>query len=128
MRSRGVAREGAARSTCTSRPAWTECSISESWISNSKAPGRGVARSNATHAVSSSRTRRITFSVYLGLLADHVQERLALLVADDLERARQRVGQCRRVFDLLGVPSGGAADELIVGRRFEIRQRHAAGL
>ena len=54
--------------------------------------GQGVARSNATHAVSSSRTRRITFSVYLGLLADHVQERLALLVADDLERARQRVG------------------------------------
>ena len=90
-RSRGVARaEAVARLACDSRPDWRECSISESWISNSKAPGSGVAKSNDSHAVRSSRIRRaLTASLYLRFLADHVQERLPLLVADDLSRTGQ---------------------------------------
>jgi hypothetical protein len=67
-RSRGVDRDAAvARFAGDSRPAWTECSISESWISNSKAPGRGVARSNDSHAVRRRRIERdLTVSLYLG--------------------------------------------------------------
>src|SRR5713101_8954709 len=41
-----------------------------------------------------------------GLLADHVEERLALLVTDDLERAGEGVGQGRRVLDAFGVAAG----------------------
>src|SRR5256712_11207885 len=59
-----------------------------------------------------------------GLLADHVEERLALLVTDDLERAGEGVGQGRRVLDAFGVAAGSAAHQLVVGRRLEIGDRH----
>src|SRR2546428_5605626 len=62
------------------------------------------------------------------LLADHVEQCLALLVAHDLERAGQRVGQRRRVLDALGVAAGGAAHQLVVGRRLEVRERHGGRL
>src|SRR5262249_10292519 len=115
------------------RPACSECSISESLISNSNAPGSGVARSNDTQAISRSRIRRALIgSLYprpaSWLLADHVQQGLALLVAYDLERPRQRLRQRRRILDLLGVAPRGAADQLVVRRGLEVRQRHAARL
>src|SRR5262245_59235196 len=112
---------------------WIDSSTSESSASNSKAPGKGVARSNDTHAISRKRIRRaLTRSLYpvvaSRLLADHVQERLALLIAHHLESAGQRVGQRRRVLDALGVAAGGAAHQLVVGRRIQIGDGHLARL
>ena len=65
-RSRTVDREAVVRLVCAWRSTWIECSISESLISNSKAPGKGVARSNDSHAVRSRMIRRaLTNSFYL---------------------------------------------------------------
>src|SRR5260370_105800 len=62
------------------------------------------------------------------LLANHVQERLALLLADGSERARERARKLGGILHPLGVAAGGAADQLVVGRRLEIGERYRARL
>src|SRR2546422_5980988 len=62
------------------------------------------------------------------LLADHVEQGLALFLADHLQRAGERPGKHGRVFHALGVAAGGPADQLIVGRRLEVGEHHRASL
>src|SRR5205809_26836 len=62
------------------------------------------------------------------LLADHVEQRLALLLAHHGERAPERPGELRGVLDALGVAAGGPADQLVVRRRLEVGEHHRPGL
>src|SRR5437867_13293140 len=62
------------------------------------------------------------------LLADHVEQGLALFLAGHLQRAGERPGQHGRVFHALGVAAGGPADQRIVGRRLEAGAHHGPGL
>src|SRR2546428_13235470 len=61
------------------------------------------------------------------LLADHVEQGLALVLADHLQRAGERPGKHGRVFHALGVAAGRPAEQLIVGRRLEVGDHHRAG-
>src|SRR5262249_4577274 len=61
------------------------------------------------------------------LLADDVEQRLALLLAHDAQRLIERRRQRRRVLDALAPAAARAGDELVVGRGFELAQRHHAG-
>src|SRR3989442_8726188 len=63
-----------------------------------------------------------------GLLADHVEQRLALLLPDDAQRSPERRRQCGGVLHALGVAAGGPADQLVVGRGLEVGEHHRAGL
>src|SRR5260370_21612924 len=58
------------------------------------------------------------------LLANHVQERLALLLADGSERAGEPARKLGGILHPLGVAAGGAADQLVVWRRLAIGERY----
>src|SRR5579875_533608 len=62
----------------------------------------------------------------LGMLADHVEQCLAFLGADPLERAIERRDHLRRLLDAFSVAAEGGHDLVEIGRRRKIADREIA--
>src|SRR5207244_7620439 len=97
-----------------------------------RARGRRLLREPPppAHGPAAARPDRQTQGVLspgLGSLADHVQERLALLVLHRPEGPPEGLGKLRGVLDALAVAAGRAADQLVVERGLERGERHRFG-